>query len=437
MKCSSCGSSLATFDKFCTDCGVSVEFENVRTLQKFCTSCGEQIGSETLFCTGCGLKIENQVRPDLETDLEAPSNLSGFESKKLQPDLVPSTLIKKSEPESKKSIRNPLPLQEVNHPEATINSRVPTTETEKPVKVSEAPPKNTFTATNQTPSIQQATNSSSIRTWGILIAVIVIGGGGFYLGSNKQKTPAVPQRVAAEPRQTNSAASPPVVAPIQQPDTTSAVDSTTQTVMPITSAENKGAVPQFEKVAEPANQILNKVAPTSLDLLNFATTRNWQGFQTAMSNIMENPKPATGNRKIARPLNDQAITLSVSEIPKSLSLLRQAHDTDPSDAEIADNLGMVLRLSKNYDESEAQLMKVIGIWPNRQTAWANLAQTLSLKNKPREAIGAYIASYKVSKNPEKVLEVYKRIVDDPLEREDPQMRKDLKAVLDIIQSSSN
>jgi hypothetical protein len=82
-------------------------------------------------------------------------------------------------------------------------------------------------------------------------------------------------------------------------------------------------------------------------------------------------------------------------------------------------------------------MKVIGIWPNRQTAWANLAQTLSLKNKRREAIGAYIASYKVSKNPEKVLEVYKRIVDDPLDREDQQMRKDLKAVLDIIQSSSN
>lgn len=437
MKCSSCGSSLATFDKFCTDCGVPVVFENVRTLQKFCTSCGEHIGSETLFCTGCGLKIENQVRPELETDLEAPSNLSGFESIKLQPTLVPSTLIKKSAPESKRSIHKPSPLNEVKHPEATINSGVPTTETDKPVKVSEAPPKNTFTATNQTPSIQQATNSSSIRIWGILIAVIVIGGGGFYLGSNKQEIPAVPQRVAAEPRQTNSAASPSVVAPIQQPDTTSAVDSTTQTVMPITGAENKGAVPQFEKVAEPANQIPNKVASTSLDLLNFATTRNWQGFQTAMANIMEQPKPATGNRKIARPLNDQAITLSVSEIPKSLSLLRQAHDADPSDAEIADNLGMVLRLSRNYDESEAQLLKVIGIWPNRQTAWANLAQTLSLKNKRREAIGAYIASYKVSKNPEKVLEVYKRIVDDPLEREDPQMRKDLNAVLDIIKSSSN
>jgi hypothetical protein len=437
MKCSSCGSSLAAFDKFCTDCGVPVEFENVRALQKFCTSCGEHLGTKTNFCTGCGLKFENQVDSELETDAVAPSNLSGFESKKLPPALVPSTLIKKSEPESKKSIRNPSSLQEVKHPEVAINLGAPTTETAKPVKVSEAPPKNTFTATNQTPSSQQPTSSSSIRIWGILAAIILIGGGGFYLGSNKQETPAAPQRVAAEPRQTNSAASPPDVAPIQQPDTTSAVDSTTQTVTPITGAENKGAAPQFEKVAEPANQIPNKVASTSLDLLNFATTRNWQGFQTAMANIMEQPKPATGNRKIARPLNDQAITLSVSEIPKSLSLLRQAHDADPSDAEIADNLGMVLRLSRNYDESEAQLMKVIGIWPNRQTAWANLAQTLSLKNKRREAIGAYIASYKVSKNKEKVLEVYKRIVDDPLDREDQQMRKDLKAVLDIIQSSSN
>lgn len=437
MQCSSCGGSLATFNKFCTDCGVLVEFKNGRSLQKFCTSCGEHTGSETLFCTGCGLKIKNQVCPELETDLEAPSNLSGFESKKLQPTLLPSTLIKKSEPERKKSIRNPSPLQEVQHPEATINSGVPTTETEKPIKISEAPPKNTFTATNQTPSTQQLTNLSSIRIWGILAAVILIGGGGFYLGSNKQETPAVPQRVAADPRQTNSVPSSPVVAPIQQPDTTSPVDSSTQSVTSITGVENKAAAPQSEKVAEPVNQIPNKVASTSLDLLNFATSRNWQGFQTAMSNIIENPKPATGNRKIARPLNDQAINLNVSEIPKSLSLLRQAHDADPSDAEIADNLGMVLRLSRNYDESEAQLMKVIGIWPNRQTAWANLAQTLSLKNKRREAIGAYIASYKVSKNPEKVLEVYKRIVDDPLDREDPQMKKDLNAVLDIIKSSSN
>ena len=249
----------------------------------------------------------------------------------------------------------------------------------------------------------------------------------------EQETAALPQRVEATPRQTNSVPSSPVAAL----DTTSAIDARTQTVTSITGTENKGATQQLEKLAEPVNQMPNKAASTSLDLLNFATSRNWQGFQTAMANIMEQPKPTTGNRKIARSLNDQAITLSISEISKSLSLLRQAHDVDPSDAEIADNLGMVLRLSQNYDESEAQLMKVIGIWPNRQTAWANLAQTLSLKNKRREAIGAYLASFMVSKNQEKVFEVYKRIVDDPLEREDPQLRKDLKVVLDIIQSSSN
>ena len=437
MNCSSCGCGLTSFDKFCTNCGVPVELENGRTLQNFCTSCGEHIGSETMFCTGCGLKIENQVRTELETDLDVPSNLPGFDSKKLQPAIVSSTLNEKSKPTSKKSLTNPSLLQENKHSEITINSEAPTIKATKPAKVSESSPKDTFTAIDQTPASQQQTNSSSLRIWGILAAVILIGGGGFYLGSSKQDTAAVPQRVAAAPNQTNSVTSSPVVAPIQQSDTTSAVDAKTQTVTPIAGVEDKAAASQSQKVAEPANQISNKVASTSLDLLNFATSRNWQGFQTAMANILEQPKPTTGNRKIARPLNDQAITLSVSEIPKSLSLLRQAHDADPSDAEIADNLGMVLRLSRNYDESEAQLMKVIGIWPNRQTAWANLAQTLSLKNKRREAIGAYIASYKVSKNPEKVLEVYKRIVDDPLEREDPQMRKDLKAVLDIIQSSSN
>ena len=437
MNCSSCGCGLTSFDKFCTDCGVPVELENGRSLQNFCTSCGEHIGSETMFCTGCGLKIENQVRTELATDLLAQSNLSSFESQKLQTTLVSSTLNEKSEPKNNNSIPNPSSLQAVKQPETTTKSEIPEIKATKPAKVSESSPKDTFTAIDQTPASQQQTNSSSLRIWGILAVVILIGGGGFYLGSSKQETSAVPQRVAAATGQTNSVPSSPVVAPIQQPDTTSQVDSSTQSVTSITGVENKAAAPQSEKVAEPVNQIPNKVASTSLDLLNFATSRNWQGFQTAMSNIIENPKPATGNRKIARPLNDQAINLNVSEIPKSLSLLRQAHDADPSDAEIADNLGMVLRLSRNYDESEAQLMKVIGIWPNRQTAWANLAQTLSLKNKRREAIGAYIASYKVSKNPEKVLEVYKRIVDDPLDREDTQMKKDLNAVLDIIKSSSN
>ena len=434
MKCLSCGCSLATFNKFCNDCGLPVKFNYIRTLQKFCTSCGEHLDTKILFCNGCGLKFENQVDSDLETDLQALSNLSSSKPAKVQPDLLSSTLIEKSEPKSNKSTAKPSPFQEVKHPEASTNSEVPTTtKTAKPIKASDAPPKGTFTAIDQTPASQQPSNSSSMKVWGIFSAVILIGGVGFYLGSNKQETSALPQKVEATPIQTNSVTSSPVAAL----DTTSAIDATTQTVTPITGIENKGATQQLEKLAESVTQMPNKAASTNLDLLNFATSRNWQGFQTAMANIMEQPKPTTGNRKIARSLNDQAITLNISEISKSLSLLRQAHDADPSDAEIADNLGMVLRLSQNYDESEAQLMKVIGIWPNRQTAWANLAQTLSLKNKRREAIGAYLASYMVSKNQEKVFEVYKRIVDDPLEREDPQLRKDLKVVLDIIQSSSN
>ena len=101
MNCSSCGCGLTSFDKFCTNCGGPVEFENGRTLQNFCTSCGEHIGSETMFCTGCGLKIENQVRTELATDLLAQSNLSSFESQKLQSTLVSSTLNEKKEPTSK------------------------------------------------------------------------------------------------------------------------------------------------------------------------------------------------------------------------------------------------------------------------------------------------------------------------------------------------
>ena len=437
MNCSSCGCGLTSFDKFCTDCGVPVEFENVRSLQKYCTSCGEHIYPKTKFCTGCGLKLENQFESELKKDLQAPSNLSSFESVKVQSDLVPSTLINKSEPKKNNSIPNPSSLQAVKQPETTTKSEIPEIKAAKSIKVSEEAKKGTSTNIDQSPATQQSSNSASMKVLGILAAVIFIGAGGFYLGSSKQETAAVPHKVAAAPIQTNSVTSSPVVAPIQQTDTTSTVDAIAQTVTPITGVENKAAASLSERVAEPANQLPNKVASTSLDLLNFATSRNWQGFQTAMANILEQPKPTTGNRKIARPLNDQAITLSASEIPKSLSLLRQAHDADPSDAEIADNLGMVLRLSRNYDESEAQLLKVIGIWPNRQTAWANLAQTLSLKNKRREAIGAYIASYKVSRNPEKVLEVYRRIVDDPLDIEDPQMKKDLNAVLDIIKSSSN
>jgi tetratricopeptide (TPR) repeat protein len=187
----------------------------------------------------------------------------------------------------------------------------------------------------------------------------------------------------------------------------------------------------------PANRALEAPTATSADLLNLATTGNWQSFQAAALVLMDQPKPATGDRKLARSLNDQAITLAVTDIQKSLALLRQAHATDPADAEIADNLGMALRIALNYDQSEVQLMKVITTWPNRQTAWANLGQTLSVQNKRREAVGAYVASYKVSKNPRKVLEVYKRIVDDPLDKEDPQTRKDLNAALEIIKSTSN
>lgn len=446
MKCVSCGESLSTDDKFCTGCGSPIAAEVASPKQMFCTECGKPLDLGTKFCIHCGTATADQGQPEPEVrplpakqqapkdpapkpavEPPPPAPFKANTEKVPTPASIPSTTVHKK--------------PAVDAPEsAPPKPRATRPTTAQPVTLVPAPAAKSapeLSASTQPSDPQPQRNGSSVKLGGVVAALILAGAGGYFLASNKQTAAPVAPSNAVLPARASPIAPAAPTAQVQQPAPAQAADSATPPALPTASAEAKVAGQPPAKDAASSNRALEAPTATGADLLNLATSGNWQSFQAAAVVLMDQPKPATGDRKVARALNDQAVTLAVSEIQKSLALLRQAHAADPADVEIADNLGMVLRMARNYDQSEAQLMKVITTWPNRQTAWANLGQTLSVQNKRREAVGAYVASYKVSKNPQKVLEVYKRIVDDPLDKEDPQMRKDLNAALEIIKSTSN
>jgi tetratricopeptide (TPR) repeat protein len=193
-----------------------------------------------------------------------------------------------------------------------------------------------------------------------------------------------------------------------------------------------GVPPEQPKQAsspQPTQRLTQKNAIES-PLLILAAKGDWLRFDEIAKEISLHPKPLTGDRKQARKMNEEALAKRMSDGASALNLMEKAHSLDPADPEIADNLGLVLRLNNQVLASEGQLLKVIGIWPERAQAWANLAETLSIIGKHEMSVGAFVASYRLSRRPEKTLESYVRLAADP--KEDNRTRSSLLAAVEKI-----
>ena len=58
-KCSGCGKPATAKDKFCSDCGASIE-EYIDA--NVCPNCGKKVLENASFCTFCGTKIEKETK---------------------------------------------------------------------------------------------------------------------------------------------------------------------------------------------------------------------------------------------------------------------------------------------------------------------------------------------------------------------------------------
>jgi tetratricopeptide (TPR) repeat protein len=128
--------------------------------------------------------------------------------------------------------------------------------------------------------------------------------------------------------------------------------------------------------------------------------------------ISDLPKPAKGEIKSARSLNEQALSLfNGGKVAESIELFNQASLLDQSDPEILNNLGYALLRHGKLEEAKAELLKTLAISPGRAPAWQNIADIFTIQGDQARGIAAYENVYRFSKNRAKTHTFMKKLND--------------------------
>ncbi|MBP8019576.1 MAG: tetratricopeptide repeat protein [Hylemonella sp.] len=117
------------------------------------------------------------------------------------------------------------------------------------------------------------------------------------------------------------------------------------------------------------------------------------------------PKPATGDRKSARALNDQGLSaLKAKNRSEAVALLSRAVEADPSDAEVVNNHVHALIQAGNIADAELAMPKALMLSPGRSSAWVNLAEMYAQKAQVADASKALIVAFQFSSNKDRTLQ---------------------------------
>lgn len=181
----------------------------------------------------------------------------------------------------------------------------------------------------------------------------------------------------------------------------------------------KGIPPQVTNVQTESKSYVKQ-------MIDFSLQDNDQ-MVTQIRNIIDGlPKMPKGNRKYAREINTKALAyIRTEQYGISTDLLRDAHLADPSDVEIANNLGFSLLKSSDYKGAAVILMDVLIGSPARANAWANLGQAYAKMGDLNSAVGCLKNAYRFSKNREGT---HKTFLSQLSEEDDP----NLKIVLEQV-----
>jgi len=124
-------------------------------------------------------------------------------------------------------------------------------------------------------------------------------------------------------------------------------------------------------------------------------------------------KPQRGDRRLARAFLDQGLGLlgQDGKANDAVKLLMQAHEADPLDVQILNDLAYAELMAQRYEQARIHLLQVLKLAPSRSGAWFNLAElrvSVSNANENQNAIDdsvrCFIVGYWFSSNRGKALQ---------------------------------
>lgn len=127
------------------------------------------------------------------------------------------------------------------------------------------------------------------------------------------------------------------------------------------------------------------------------------------------PRPQRMKSASARDFNKQGIdALKRNDTSSAVAAFEAAHDKNPCDIEITDNLGYAYLESNRLDAAAFQFALAILMSPRRVTSWNNIGQVYALRGDQPAATASFATALSVSTSPDATKRFY-----DKLQNENP------------------
>lgn len=163
---------------------------------------------------------------------------------------------------------------------------------------------------------------------------------------------------------------------------------------------------QGQAQAVPAEQL----APPIVDLLRAAASGQWNSVDELMTRLKAGAatRPA-GDRKLARSANAEGLAaLRQEQYDNAISAFKRGTEADPSDIELANNLGFVYVQAGRTVEAVSALSDVLMRVPDRSSAWANMAEAFAQADNRSAAHAGMRLALRYSANRDKTIDYLQR-----------------------------
>ena len=131
----------------------------------------------------------------------------------------------------------------------------------------------------------------------------------------------------------------------------------------------------------------------------------------AFARLESTPRPVRGDRKTARQLHAQGLSLigQVGLEPLAVEKLKLAHIADPLDVQVVNDLAYAEAAAGQHLAALESLLKALRLAPTRTSAWVNLAQTVPFTERSPDEVKRteplfYLLGYYFSGNRAKTIE---------------------------------
>jgi Flp pilus assembly protein TadD len=137
------------------------------------------------------------------------------------------------------------------------------------------------------------------------------------------------------------------------------------------------------------------------------------------------PKPVSGDRKIARSLNERGLeSFNKENYLDAIEFFKQAIASDSADVEVRNNYVYALAKAMKTADAEREAGILLTYAPGRSSGWANLGEIYASKGHATLASSALIVAFQFSSNKDKTLTYLKEksaAVDNPVFAESAQI----------------